>query len=56
MTFGVALLWLLTCAAGASVAGLVRLPLRLEERAAVAIVAGVALGRSAAWGPPWRSG
>ena len=44
MTFGVALLWLLTCAAGASVAGLVRVPLRLEERTAVAIVAGVALG------------
>ena len=44
MTLGVALLWLLTCAAGASVAGLVRVPLRIEERAAVAIVAGIELG------------
>jgi len=44
VTLGVALLWLLTCAAGASVAGLVRVPLRIEERAAVAIVAGIELG------------
>jgi hypothetical protein len=37
-------LWLLTAAAGAIVAGLVRVPLRLEERAAVAVVAGIELG------------
>jgi hypothetical protein len=37
-------LWLLTLAAGAIVAGLVRLPLRVEERAALAVVAGVELG------------
>jgi hypothetical protein len=38
------LLWLLTLAAGAIVAGLVRVPLRVEERAALAVVAGVELG------------
>jgi hypothetical protein len=38
------LLWLLTLAAGAIVAGLVRVPLRVEERAALAVVAGVDLG------------
>ena len=37
-------LWLLTLAAGAVVAGLVRVPLRVEERAAIAVVAGVELG------------
>jgi hypothetical protein len=37
------LLWLLTGAAGAVVAGLVRVPLRLEERVAVAVVAGIEL-------------
>jgi len=36
--------WLAITAAGALVAGLVRTPLRLEERAAVAAVAGIVLG------------
>jgi hypothetical protein len=44
MTPLAALLWLLTLAAGAVVAGLVRVPLRVEERAALAVVAGVELG------------
>ena len=38
---GLAGLWLLTAGAGAACAGLIRVPLRLEERAAIAIVAGV---------------
>jgi len=40
----VGLLWTLSLAAGALVAGLVRVPLRLEERAALAAVAGIELG------------
>lgn len=44
MTLEVGLLWLLTCASGAAVAGLVRVPLRIEERVAIALVAGIELG------------
>jgi hypothetical protein len=44
VTLQVGLLWLLTCASGAILAGLVRVPLRIEERAAVAIVAGIEAG------------
>jgi hypothetical protein len=44
VTFQAGLLWLLTCAAGAVVAGLVRVPLRIEERVALAVVAGIAMG------------
>ena len=44
MTLQVGALWLLTLAAGGVVAGLVRVPLRLEERAALAVVAGMEMG------------
>ena len=38
---GLAVLWLLTAAGGAVCAGLIRVPLRFEERAAIAIVTGI---------------
>jgi hypothetical protein len=41
---GLAVLWLLTAVAGAVCAGLVRVPLRLEERVALAIVMGIVGG------------
>jgi hypothetical protein len=44
MTALVALYWLLTAVAGAAVASLLRIPLRFEERVAIAVVAGVAGG------------
>jgi hypothetical protein len=52
----IALYWLLTAAAGGLVAGVVRVPLRIEERVALAVVTGVlgsaacALGLSTAFG------
>jgi hypothetical protein len=45
-----ALYWLLTAAAGGLVAGLVRVPLRVEERVAVAVVTGVLGGAVCALG------
>jgi hypothetical protein len=50
VTVQVGLLWLLTCAAGAVVAGLVRVPLYIEERLALAVVAGIAMGALCALG------
>lgn len=50
MTWSAALYWLLTAIAGGLVAGLLRTPMRIEERIAVACVTGVLGGTLAALG------
>ena len=50
MTGSAALFWLLTAVAGGLVAGLIRIPLGVEERAGIAIVTGVLGGSLAALG------
>jgi len=49
VTAVVALYWLLTAVAGAAVASLLRMPLRFEERIAIAVVTGLAGGAVAAF-------